>query len=92
MLLSSKACPWTLVVLTLAVCPAFAAGEAGPLARDQAKYREARYDEAAQLASAVIQHDTESTAAYRLRAAAYEQLSKLDLAVVANTTAPQRSA
>lgn len=81
MLLNSKACQWTLVVLTLAVCPAFAADEAGPLARAQAKFREARYDEAAQLATAVIQQDTESTAAYRLRAVACEQLGKLDLAI-----------
>ena len=81
MLPNSKACQWTLVVLTLAVCPAFPADEAGPLARAQARFREAKYDEAAQLATAVIQQDTESTAAYRLRAAAYEQLGKLDLAI-----------
>ena len=63
------------------MCPVFAADEAGPLARAHAKYREAKYDEAAQLATAAIQQDAESTAAYRLRTAAYEQLGKLDLAI-----------
>jgi lipoprotein NlpI len=73
-------CARNLIVCS-AVCPVFAADEAEPLARAQAKFRETRYDEAAQLATAVIQQDTESTAAYRLRAAAYEQLGKLDLAI-----------
>jgi lipoprotein NlpI len=81
MLLSSSPCSWTLLVLTLTVCRAFAADEAGPLARAQAKFREAKYEDAAQLAAAALQQDKESTAAYRLRAAAYERLGKLDLAI-----------
>lgn len=81
MLLNSKTCQSMLVVLALVACPTFAADEPGPLVRAQAKYREAKYDEASQLATAAIQRDTESTPAYRLRAAAYEQLGKLDLAI-----------
>lgn len=81
MLPNSKTCQSMLVVLALVACPTFAADEPGPLVRAQAKYREARYDEASQLATAAIQRDTESTPAYRLRAAAYEQLGKLDLAI-----------
>jgi lipoprotein NlpI len=70
-----------MVALILAVSPAFAADAPGPLARAETRYREAKYEEAVQLATAAIQQDAESTAAHRLRAAAYEQLGKLDLAI-----------
>ncbi len=71
----------TMVTLILAVSPAFAADAPGPLAGAEARYREAKYDDAVQLVTAAIQQDAESIAAYRLRAAAYEQLGKLDLAI-----------
>jgi hypothetical protein len=87
MLLYSKICQGTLVVLMLAVCPSFGADEAGLLVRARARFREAKYDDAARLATAVIQQDAESTPAYRLRAAACEQLVKLDLAIADLSTA-----
>ncbi|MCY2995174.1 MAG: hypothetical protein NTY19_46030 [Planctomycetota bacterium] len=82
----------TLVALTLGLSSAFAADAPGPLVHAEARYREAKYDEAVQLATAAIQQDAELTAAYRLRAAAYEQLGKLDLAIADLTQVVTRHA
>ena len=70
------------VAMTLAfLSPGFAAEEVELLREAESKYRQRRYNEAAELASQAIERDGPSVAAYRLRSAAFESLRRFDDAI-----------